>query len=162
MHPFTGFDHLVAMLLVGVFAVQLGGRAFWALPGTFLAAMATGGLLGLALPGTPVVEIGIALSIIVLGAAVALNTKTRVAVAAAAVGVFAVFHGFAHGAEMPAGASAMSYGAGFLLGSAILIGSGLVSGLALRTATGRGAGTMVRSAGTVAAVAGAGLLTGLV
>ena len=162
MHPFTGLDHILAMLLVGVFAYQLGGRALWALPLTFLAAMAAGGLLGSAGPESWMVETGIALSVIGLGAAVALNVRAPVALAAAAVGVFAVFHGFAHGAEMPATADAVSYGAGFMLGTAILIVTGIGAAFALNKARGEPAGGLMRSAGTVAAVAGVGILTGMV
>ena len=134
MHPFTGLDHIVAMLLVGLFAFQLGGRALWSLPLAFLAAMAVGGFMGAGGPGGVIVEIGIALSVITLGAAVLLNVKAPIAVATAMVGLFAIFHGFAHGAEMPASVQAIYYGIGFMAGSALLIGLGIGSGIVLDAA----------------------------
>ena len=161
MHPFTGLDHLLAMLLVGLFAYQLGGRALWALPLAFLTAMGMGGVLGMASPGTGLVEIGIALSVIVLGAAVALNIKAPVALAAAVVGMFAVFHGYAHGAEMPTSAGAISYGAGFMLGTALLVAVGIALGIIQNLAAKRASGSLVRSLGTVAALVGVGLFTGV-
>jgi len=161
IHPFTGLDHLLAMLLVGLFAYQLGGRALWALPLAFLTALGLGGLLGMSAPGTGLVEIGIAVSVIVLGTAVALNLRAPVALAAAVVGFFAIFHGYAHGAEMPASASAMSYGAGFMLGTALLIAMGIGLGRIQNLAAQRAGGNLVRPAGTVAALVGVGLLTGM-
>src|SRR5215207_4589987 len=100
MHPLTGIDHILAMVMVGVFAWQLGGRALWLVPTTFVVIMALGGVLSITGVPVPFVEIGIALSVIVLGAVVALGIKAPVAVAMSVVGLFAVFHGHAHGAEM--------------------------------------------------------------
>lgn len=161
MHPFTGLDHALAMILVGLFAYRLGGRALWMLPLAFLAAMAAGGILGFAAPATTLVEVAIALSVILLGIAVAFNIKAPVAVAAGVVGLFAIFHGFAHGAEMPAGAGALPYAGGFLLGTATLLAIGLGAGTALtNTVVARG-GHAMRSAGTIAAVVGVGLLSGI-
>lgn len=161
LHPFTGLDHLLAMVLVGMFAYQLGGRALWLLPLSFLGAMALGGFLGFAAPGTTAIETGIAVSVIALGAAVALNVKTPVAVAAAAVGLLAVFHGFAHGAETPAGGGAPSYGAGFMLGTALLITIGIASAYALGIVARRAGSSLLRPVGTLAAVVGVGFLTGM-
>jgi urease accessory protein len=112
MHPLGGLDHLLAMVLVGLFAYQLGGRAMWLVPATFIAVMALGGFLGIAGVPVPFVEIGIALSVVVLGAIVAFGIKAPVAVAMAVVGLFAAFHGHAHGTEMPLDVSGAVYGAG--------------------------------------------------
>jgi urease accessory protein len=127
-HPFGGFDHLVAMVAVGLYAWQLGGRALWLVPATFVAVMAAAGALGIAGVPLPGVEIGIAASVIVLGAIVALRVKMPVAIAAALVGVFAVFHGHAHGTEMPLDASGVAFAAGFLSATALLHVAGIALG----------------------------------
>jgi urease accessory protein len=105
MHPLSGLDHVLAMVAVGVVAAQLGGRAIWALPLAFIGMMAVGGALGMAGFAIPYVEGGIALSIVALGAAIALNLRLPVVAAAAAVGLFAIFHGHAHGASPTRSAS---------------------------------------------------------
>ena len=102
-HPLSGIDHVLAMVMVGLFAAQLGGRALWLVPAAFVAVMAIGGAVGFAGLPVPFVELGIGLSIVVLGAAVALGFKTVVAAAMALVGFFAVFHGHAHGAAAERG-----------------------------------------------------------
>lgn len=158
-HPFTGLDHILAMALVGLFAFRLGGRARFLVPASFVAVMAAGGALGMAGFALPAVEIGIALSVIVLGAAVAFDVKAPVAAAMAAVGLFAVFHGFAHGAEMPDNAAGFAYAGGFLLATAALHGAGLGLGALLGAAR---SPALARIAGGLAAVAGLGLLAGLV
>jgi urease accessory protein len=127
-HPFGGFDHLIAMVAVGLYAWQLGGRALWLVPATFVAVMAAAGALGIAGMPLPGVEIGIAASVIVLGAIVALRVKMPVAIAAALVGVFAVFHGHAHGTEMPLDASGVAFAAGFLAATALLHVAGIALG----------------------------------
>jgi urease accessory protein len=127
-HPFGGFDHLIAMLAVGLYAWQLGGRALWLVPATFVAVMAAAGALGIAGVPLPGVEIGIAASVIVLGAIVALRVQMPVAIAAALVGVFAVFHGHAHGTEMPLDASGVAFAAGFLAATALLHVAGIALG----------------------------------
>ena len=130
-HPISGMDHVLAMVMVGVFAAQLGGRALWLVPATFVAVMALGGALGAAGVDVPFVETGIALSVIVLGAVVALNVKAPVAAAMGLVGLFAVFHGHAHGAEMPEDAGGLAYAAGFMLATALLHATGLGFGVAI-------------------------------
>ena len=113
-HPFTGLDHIVAMVAVGVWGAQLGRPGVWALLLCFPAAMIVGAVLGAAgLPFAPV-ELGIALSSLVLGAAVMMALRPRLWVAAAVTGAFAMVHGYAHGQEMPEGGSLLSYGTGFL------------------------------------------------
>jgi urease accessory protein len=108
-HPISGLDHILAMVMVGIFAWQLGGRALWLVPTTFVLIMAVGGALGIAGIGVPFVEIGIALSVVVLGAIVAFNVKAPVAAAMGLVGLFAIFHGHAHGAEIPEDAGGVAY-----------------------------------------------------
>jgi urease accessory protein len=128
-HPFGGLDHVLAMITVGLFAYQLGGRALWLVPASFVLAMTAGGALGLAGIPVPFVEVGIAASVLVLGAIVAFGVKAPVAVAMALVAAFAVFHGHAHGAEMPAGGSIAAYAAGFVLATALLHAAGVTLGL---------------------------------
>lgn len=160
-HPVGGLDHVLAMVLVGVLAWQLGGRALYTVPASFALLMAAGGVLGVAGVEVPFVETGIALSIVVFGVAVAFSIKAPVAAMAALVGVFAIFHGYAHGAEMPADASGLGYGAGFMLATALLHASGLGLGFAPGTFAARGGGLAVRTAGGVAALAGLGILAGV-
>src|SRR6478752_3200020 len=121
-HPLGGLDHMLAMVTVGIFAWQLGGRALWLVPAAFVAAMALGGALA---------ETGIAASVIVLGATVALGIKAPVAIAMGLVGLFAIFHGHAHGAEMPLDAGAGTYAAGFMLATALLHMGGIALGAAI-------------------------------
>jgi urease accessory protein len=128
-HPFGGLDHVLAMITVGLLAYQLGGRALWLVPASFILAMTAGGALGLAGIPVPFVEAGIAASVLVLGAIVAFGMKAPVAVAMALVAAFAVFHGHAHGAEMPAGGSIAAYAAGFVLATALLHAAGVTLGL---------------------------------
>jgi urease accessory protein len=131
-HPFSGLDHVLAMVAVGLLAVQLSGRALWQVPPAFVVTMAAAGALGMAGVGIPYVETGIALSILVLGAVVALRVGMPVVIAMAMVAVFAVFHGYAHGAEMAAGegaASSLLYGVGFIAATLLLHGVGIAAGL---------------------------------
>ena len=161
-HPISGLDHILAMVMVGILAFQLGGRAVWAVPATFLLVMALGGAFGIAGINVPFVETGIALSVIVLGAIVALNIRASTSVAMGIVGLFAIFHGHAHGAEMPETAAGVAYAAGFMIATALLHVAGLGLGLMIARFGQRRGAVVVRSAGGVAAVAGAGLLTGLI
>lgn len=162
IHPLTGIDHLLAMMMVGVFAWQLGGRALWLVPLTFVLVMAIGGAFGVAGVSIPFVETGIALSVIVLGAAVAFRLSMPVAIAVALVGLFAVFHGHAHGEEMPENAAGLAYGLGFMLATAALHLAGIGLGFLIgRIADERGP-AVVRITGGVVAVAGLALLGGLI
>ena len=161
-HPLGGLDHLLAMVTVGIFAYQLGGRALWAVPATFVALMAVGGALGISGIDVPFVELGIALSVVVLGAAVAFGVKAPLAAAMAIVGFFALFHGHAHGAEMPADASGLAYGLGFMSATALLHLAGLGLGMAIGRFGEAHGEKFVRGAGAAVAVAGVGLLAGLV
>ena len=161
-HPVGGLDHVLAMVLVGVFAFQLGGRALWLVPATFVLVMAAGGALGMAGIGVPFVETGIALSIVALGAAIAFGVKAPVAVAMAAVGLFAVFHGHAHGAEMPESAAGAAYAAGFMLATALLHAAGVGFGVLIgRVGESRGP-IVTRLAGAAAGLAGVAILVGAI
>ena len=161
LHPLTGLDHVLAMVMVGVFACQLGGRALWLVPATFVGVMALGGALGVAGIGVPFVETGIALSVIVLGAVVALRVKAPTALAMAVVGLFAIFHGHAHGSEMPENAAGAAYGLGFMLATPLLHTAGIGMGVLLGWATERKGALVTRAAGAAAAVAGVALLAGI-
>ncbi|KTS08232.1 urease accessory protein [Methylobacterium radiotolerans] len=130
LHPLLGADHVLAMVAVGLLASLRGGRALWALPLSFLALMSVGAGLGLAGVVLPHVEIAIALSIVVFGLAAVVGLRAPVALLAALVGVFAVFHGYAHGAEMPETASGLSFGLGFLAATALLHAAGIGVGVA--------------------------------
>ena len=162
VHPLSGIDHVLAMVAVGLFAAQLGGRALWAVPASFVAVMAAAGLAGMSGVALPLTETGIALSIVVLGAAVALRLALTVAAAMALVGFFAIFHGYAHGLETPQTASGLLYGAGFVAATAALHGLGIGIGLALGRLEGAFGRNMVRVAGSAAAVVGVVMLAGAV
>lgn len=161
-HPISGLDHILAMVMVGVFAFQLGGRAVWLVPTTFVLVMALGGLLGVSGINVPFVETGIALSVVVLGAVVAFNVKVPLAAAAGIIGLFAIFHGHAHGAEMPENAAGGAYAAGFMVATALLHAAGLALGYAVGHAVKRQGVLVTRTAGSIAALAGVGLLSGLI
>jgi urease accessory protein len=150
-HPVFGPDHVVAMVAVGLWGAFLGAPAIWILPVVFPLVMAFGGVLGILAVPMPQVEAGIALSAIVLGLAVALAARPPLWVAAIVVGGFAVFHGHAHGAELPAAANALAYSIGFVVATGLLHLSGIAFGLAVRWQAGRIA---VRLAGAGIATAG--------
>lgn len=162
MHPLSGLDHQLAMILVGIFAYQLGGRALWLVPLTFVAVMAFGGMLGVNDLPLPFVEIGIALSVVLLGAVIAFGVKAPVAVAMGLVGLFAVFHGHAHGAEMPLDASGAEYGLGFTLATALLHASGIGAGLLLGMSTKSLGDSVYRTVSGLASIAGVALLFGYI
>lgn len=131
LHPLSGIDHAAAMAAVGLWASQLGGRALWLLPLTFVAAMSAGGFL---LQSAGVVlahETIIVASVILLGGLVALRIRVPLIAAIGMTGAFAAFHGVAHWAETPADASGVSYGAGFVIATAALHGLGVFTGLQL-------------------------------
>lgn len=127
-HPFTGLDHLLAMLAVGMWAVQQGGRALWRIPLAFVAMMTLGGMLALAGMQLPMVETGIATSLLVLGLLIVFSARLPVAAGMALAGIFALFHGHAHGTEIPLAASPVAYALGFVLATAALHGIGIVLG----------------------------------
>jgi urease accessory protein len=159
MHPVLGPDHVVAMVAVGLWGAFLGAPAIWLLPIVFPLVMAFGGVLGIFGVPIPAVEAGIAASAIVLGLMVALAVRPPLWSAALLVGAFAIFHGFAHGRELPAGANAVAFAAGFVIATGLLHLTGIAFGLLTRWPAGRIA---VRGAGAVIALTGAAYLGGYV
>lgn len=151
-HPWSGLDHVLAMIAVGLWGAQLGNPAIWVLPITFPLVMAFGamlGLLGLPVPG---IEIGIATSAIVLGMMVLGEARPKLAVAAVLVGMFAIFHGHAHGTELPADQSGQLYSIGFVLATGCLHGVGILIGLIHRWPAGR---IVLRCSGAIISAMGA-------
>jgi len=133
VHPFTGLDHIVAMVAVGLWSAQLGGRARWSVPLAFLMMMITGGLLAASHVALPFVESSILASALIIGLLLLFALRVPTVAAVALAGMFAVFHGSAHVAEMPVNASAASYATGFVAASAILLATGSVVGNLLAT-----------------------------
>jgi len=127
-HPVLGIDHFLAMVSVGIVSAQIGGRAIWTVPATFVGIMAIGGLLGWIDVGLSAIEVGIAFSVLALGTAIAADKTVPLVVAMSAVGVFAIFHGYAHGAEMPEVAQPVTYALGFMSGTAMLHVAGVIIG----------------------------------
>ncbi len=148
VHPFTGFDHLLAMVAVGYWAASLGGAARWAAPASFLALMCLGAVLGFHAEAPALIEYGIAASVVVLGVLVAFDIRMPVVPAAALVGLFAFCHGFAHGAEAPNAASGLQFGVGFVLATVLLQGLGFGLGmLRLHRSVARIAGALIAASG---------------
>lgn len=158
LHPLGGLDHMLAMIAVGLFAAHLGARALWLVPASFVALMAAGGAIGFAEIRLPYVEIGIGLSVVVFGGLVALRAQMAVAAATIIVGAFAVFHGHAHGAELPDGASPYPYAAGFMLATALLHTAGLVLGIGVANFSERLGPRILRVGGGAMALTGVALL----
>src|SRR3954463_9866099 len=152
-HPLAGLDHVLAMVAVGLWASQLGGRALWLPPPAFPAVMAIGAAFGLSGVTLPLVEIGIAASVMVLGALVALALRPSLAISIPLIGAFALLHGYSHGIELPASLSALSWGVVFvgatLLLHAVATPAGLIAGrLPVRFAA-RTAGGAIAALGVV-------------
>lgn len=129
-HPLTGLDHLLAMVAVGLWATQLGGRALWLLPASFMGVMALGGWLGAGLGMLPGIEAMVLASVFILGLMLATAARAPLWLAAGMTGIFALAHGAAHGAEMGAGTSGLAYGGGFLLATGLLHLAGVGLGFA--------------------------------
>jgi len=157
-HPVFGPDHVVAMIAVGLWGAFLGQPAIFLLPIVFPLVMAFGGVLGILGAPLPAVETGIASSAIVLGVMVALAARPPLWIAAVLVGAFAIFHGYAHGRELPDGANAVAFSAGFVIATGLLHLTGIAFGLLTRWPAGRLA---VRGAGGVIALVGLAYLGGL-
>jgi urease accessory protein len=155
IHPLTGLDHIAAMVAVGLWGAFLGAPAMWVLPVVFPMVMAFGGALGVLGVPLPGVETGIALSSVVLGVAVAFALRPPLWVAALIVGSFAIFHGHAHGAEMPKAANAATYAIGFVIATGLLHLSGIAFGLLVRWSWGK---KLVRLGGAAIALLGLGFL----
>jgi urease accessory protein len=151
LHPFLGLDHLLAMTAVGLWAAQLGGQALWRIPLAFVTSMAAGALLGasgLILPG---VEAGIAVSVLLLGLFIASAARLPTAAGMALVALFALFHGHAHGLEMPEAANPWGYGLGMLLSTALLHSFGVLAGMKVRK-------PILRLTGAAISLAGMGMI----
>ena len=152
-HPVLGLDHLLAMVSVGILSAQIGGKAIWSVPATFVLIMAVGAFLGWIDIGLSATEVGIAFSVLALGTAIAADRRMPLVAAMSAVGVFAIFHGYAHGAEMPTVAKPVTYALGFMAGTAFLHIAGVIIGdISQHYARGK---IMLRAAG--AAIAGTGV-----
>ena len=150
-HPISGLDHVLAMIAVGLWGAQLGAPAIWVLPIAFPMVMAMGGMLGLMGVPLPGIEYGIALSAILLGAAVMFEVRLPLAAAAIPVTIFAVCHGHAHGTELPAGESGLLYSLGFVIATGCLHGVGIATGTIHRWSWGQ---QMLRAAGAGVTMAG--------
>jgi urease accessory protein len=157
-HPIYGWDHVIAMVAVGLWGAFLGAPAIWLLPVVFPLVMALGGALGVMGVPIPMIETGIALSGVVLGLLIAFAVRAPIWVAAVIVGVFAIFHGHAHGTELPEAVSPYGYAVGFVLGTGLLHLCGIALGALTRSEAGR---TAVRGAGGLIALVGAAFLFGL-
>lgn len=154
LHPLSGLDHLLAMVAVGLWAAREGGRAPWLLPASFVAAMGVGAALGTAGIVFAGLEGGIALSVLMLGLLVALRRHMPLPLAAGLTGLFALFHGMAHGQEMPLAASPWGYALGMLAATALLHGVGVFAGIRLRA-------LYLGMAGAAISLAGLGMLVRL-
>ncbi len=150
-HPLSGLDHMLAMFCVGLWGAQMGGRSVWSLPIAFPLIMVVGGMMGIAGVPLPAVESGIALSIIVLGAAIAFLWRPPEWLAVAVIGVFAIFHGYAHGAELPGAADPASYALGFVVATGLIHLAGIVVGLGFQRIQG---GQMARALGGLIGLGG--------
>jgi urease accessory protein len=153
-HPFSGWDHLLAMIAVGLWATQLGGRAKWLVPASFLAAMLLGGALAAADVTVRLAEQGVLTSVLVLGVLVAIAARLPLAAAAAIVGLFAIFHGYAHVSDMRPRDALSAYAPGFLLSTALLNLAGLGLGTLLQKAH---LNVLTRICGGVVAIAAVAL-----
>lgn len=150
-HPFSGFDHLLAMVAVGLWGAFLGRPLIVVLPMVFPAMMAVGGALGMVGVPAPPIELGIAVSVIGLGAAIAARWTPPVPVAVAVIAVFALFHGYAHGHELPSIADPIAYSVGFVLATGSLHLVGIALGLVERWSVGT---IVIRVTGALIAVTG--------
>lgn len=154
-HPLGGWDHLLAMVAVGLWASQRSGRAVWLIPGGFVLGMIAGGALGMAGVAMPAVEAGIVLSVMLLGALVAAAVRPPLGASVLLVALFGMLHGHAHGAEMPGAVSGLSYAIGFVSATALLHASGVLAALGLARVSSRPASMrVVRVAGSAIAAAG--------
>ncbi len=158
-HPLGGVDHVLAMVAVGLWAAQMGGRALWALPAAFVGSMLVAGVLGLMGVAVPLVEPGIVGSVVALGALIAFRPALPLAACAALTAAFAVFHGYAHGAEMPEAADPAMYGLGFALATALLHGAGIAAiALVQRTAQAAVGRIATQGAGALVGFGGVALI----
>lgn len=154
-HPLNGLDHICAMIAVGLWAAQMGGRSIWAVPLTFVGVMALGGFLGVIGVNVPFVEMGIVISVLALGVFVAASVRLPLVASVTLVGLFAAFHGHAHGSEIPEAASGLVYAAGFIVATALLHALGIGLGITIQRLA---RPQIVRLAGIAIALCGGYLL----
>ncbi|UVK39356.1 HupE/UreJ family protein [Mesorhizobium sp. AR10] len=157
MHPLSGLDHMTVMIAVGLWAALKGGKAIWAWPLAFVGVMLVGGALGMLHVSVPFVEPGILASVVALGLLVALAVDLPVSAGVAIIGLFALFHGHAHGTEVPENAGGLEYMAGFAVATALLHAIGIAAGLGLGIRF-RG---LARAAGAACAAVGVSLVFGV-
>lgn len=152
-HPWSGLDHILAMIAVGLWGAQLGRPAIWLLPIAFPMMMSVGAMMGLLGVPVPGIEIGIAFSALVLGLMVLTEARPKLSIAIAMVGIFAIFHGHAHGTELPEGQSGLLYSIGFVIGTGCLHGLGILLGCTKYLPAGqfalRAAGTFIMGMGMI-------------
>jgi urease accessory protein len=153
-HPLSGLDHVCAMVAVGLWGAQMGGRAVWQMPLTFVGVMTLGGMLGMSGVHIPYVEGGIAMSLLVLGVLIAAVVRLPLAISAAIVAVFAIFHGYAHGTETHLNTSALEYVAGFVVATAFLHACGISVALLAKS---HGRAQWLRFSGMAIALCGGGI-----
>lgn len=151
LHPLSGLDHVLAMLAVGMWGALLGNPALWVLPVAFPMVMAFGGIAGILGLPLPAVELGITLSVIVLGAMIAFDRRPVLPIAGLLVAFFAVFHGYAHGVELPSQASGVAYSAGFVIATGMIHLAGIGIGFVVQLPRGLG---VLRSGGAAIALTG--------
>jgi urease accessory protein len=159
-HPLGGLDHILAMVAVGLIAAHLGGRAMWLVPLAFVSVMAIAGVFGMAGVVLPYAEIGVGMSVVILGLAIAFQLNISTLAAMALVGFFAIFHGHAHGVEMPESASGLEYGIGFICATAFLHAIGIGIGLEIGYAGQIYSRRIVQVGGGAMAIAGVAILAG--
>ena len=162
LHPILGLDHVLAMITVGLLAANLGGRAFWAVPVSFVAMMLAGGIAAMGGIILPFSELGVAMSVIMLGGLLSSRVRLPVAYAAALAGIFAVFHGYAHGVEMPQDASGISFAFGFTTATASLHIAGLCIGLGIAKLSHSAASKITTMGGAAIVIAGIALISSLI
>jgi len=157
MHPFSGFDHLLAMVAVGLWAALGGGRKVWLLPATFMTMLAIGTGISMQWQSLPLVEAGMATSVLALGLLIALLLQLPVAMSITVTGLFGLLHGYAHGLDLPQSAALSAYVLGFLAGTMTLHVSGIVMGIATR----KRYASLAKAIGVAIAASGAWILAGM-
>ncbi len=162
IHPLTGIDHILAMVSVGLLAANLGGRAIWAVPASFVLMMVLGGIIGMTGVTLPLTEMGISVSVLVLGAVIAMTVRLPVLLAMALAGIFAIFHGYAHGTEMPENTSGLFFASGFVVSTLFLHCLGLSLGLGLARLSNAFYQMSLKIGGGAIALAGVALVSGII